>query len=266
MNTLYTCYPGGKHKALSLSYDDGNVADRTMVHMLNVGEIKGTFHLNSGQLDGEHRVKTDEVASLYEGHEIACHTATHPTLTRCPDHEIIAQILEDRRALEELAGYTVRGLSYPNGAWNVGIRDLLPRLGLSWARTVDTTGHFHHGEEPFAMKTSCHHNDNLLERAREFISLTKGQYLYWFTVWGHSWEFDRDDNWQLLEDFVSLCGNRSDLWYTTCTGMWDYLDAAKRMRYSADSRFVENPSGLPVCISFNGVIHHIPPGDRIRLV
>ncbi len=30
MNKVYTCFPGGKHKVLTMSYDDGKLEDRRL--------------------------------------------------------------------------------------------------------------------------------------------------------------------------------------------------------------------------------------------
>ena len=72
MNRVYCCYPGGKHKALTMSYDDGRVHDRRLIEIFNRYGIKGTFHLNSGlfqRMDGKDgRVQPDEVKELYKGH------------------------------------------------------------------------------------------------------------------------------------------------------------------------------------------------------
>ena len=46
--TIYTCFPGGKHKVLTMSYDDGQIHDRRLIEIFNKYGIKGTFHLNSG--------------------------------------------------------------------------------------------------------------------------------------------------------------------------------------------------------------------------
>ena len=35
MNKVYICFPGGKHKALTMSYDDGRVSDRRLVALFN---------------------------------------------------------------------------------------------------------------------------------------------------------------------------------------------------------------------------------------
>lgn len=34
-------------------------------------------------------------------------------------------------------------------------------------------------------------------------------------VWGHSYEFDNHDNWDVIEKFCAYMGNRNDIWYAT---------------------------------------------------
>ena len=41
-------YPGGLAKAITFSYDDGQVYDRRLIEIFNQAGFKGTFHLNSG--------------------------------------------------------------------------------------------------------------------------------------------------------------------------------------------------------------------------
>ena len=48
LGIIYTCFPGGKHKALTMSYDDGREEDRRLVKLFNQHGIKGTFNINAG--------------------------------------------------------------------------------------------------------------------------------------------------------------------------------------------------------------------------
>ena len=68
---------GGKHHALTMSYDDGMIFDRKLVDIFNKYGIKGTFHLNSGNFGKEGYISKEEVKILYRGHEVACHTVHH---------------------------------------------------------------------------------------------------------------------------------------------------------------------------------------------
>ena len=91
--TIYTCFPGGKHKVLTMSYDDGKLEDRRLVSIFNKYGIKGTFHLNSGR-EMDTRIPTSEYQELYKGHEVSCHTLTHPTIAKEGRvfEEVIAEI------------------------------------------------------------------------------------------------------------------------------------------------------------------------------
>mgnify|MGYP000794294821 CR=1 FL=1 len=41
-------FPGGKKKALTLSYDDGVEQDIRLIDIMKANGLKGTFNLNSG--------------------------------------------------------------------------------------------------------------------------------------------------------------------------------------------------------------------------
>ena len=53
MNTIYKCFPLGKHKVLTMSYDDGKAADIRLTEIFRRYGIKGTFHLNAGLYDDQ---------------------------------------------------------------------------------------------------------------------------------------------------------------------------------------------------------------------
>ena len=94
MNKIYCCFPGGRHKALTMSYDDGKLQDRRLVDIFNRHGIRGTFHINSGIFNDPQRVRPEEMKALYQGHEVACHTVTHPTIERCPMPEAAHEVLD----------------------------------------------------------------------------------------------------------------------------------------------------------------------------
>ncbi len=265
MNTIYMCFPGGKHKVLTLSYDDGRLEDRQLVSILNRHGIKATFHLNSGLCENPDRIPPAEWPTLYQGHEVACHTVTHPTIARCPIEHTAMQVLEDRKRLEEVMQYPVRGMSYPNGSYNREIMDLLPGLGIEYCRVVGNTDSFEMPEDYLCWKATCHHNHNLLENAEQFVGLFKTQYLYMMYVWGHSYEFTADKNWDLMEAFCEKVGNREDIWYATNIQIVDYMKAAKRLRCTVSGDIVYNPNACSIWVNVNGEIREIQGGQTLRL-
>ena len=267
MKTVYTCFPGGKFKCLTMSYDDGKLADRRLVALFNRTGIRGTFHLNSGLMRAdESRIRPEEIRALYAGHEVACHTVTHPTIARCPMPGVVSEVIEDRRALEAVMGYPVRGLSYPNGSYSAGICDMLRHTGIRYARVVGNSDGFEMPEDFMRWKATCHHNHRLLELGEEFLALQKKQYQYLMYVWGHSYEFDRDDNWSLIETFCERMGGQDDIWYATNIEIVDYMDVFSRLQFAADNSFVVNPSAASAWIRVdNGDPIEIPGGAHVSL-
>ncbi len=265
MHKTYYCFPGGKHKVLTMSYDDGKLEDRRLVNIFNEHKIKGTFHINGGLFENKERLKKSEICTLYTGHEIACHTLTHPTIARCPKEQIVNQVLKDREILEEITGAPVRGLSYPNGSYNKQIKEVLPHLGIAYSRTVNSTRNFNLPSDLMEWNPTCHHNMDLTELGKEFIDLHKTQYLYMMYVWGHSYEFEKDNNWEVIETFCKMIGNKEDIWYATNIEIVDYLHAVENLIYTAAGNGVYNPSALDVWISVDDQVVKVEGGKYVSL-
>ena len=104
-------YPGGLAKAITFSYDDGQVYDRRLIEIFNQAGFKGTFHLNSGNLDKDGYVQKAELPTLYAEHEIACHGVTHRHPRQMNQTEWLREVWQDRLTLEELTGGIVQGMS-----------------------------------------------------------------------------------------------------------------------------------------------------------
>lgn len=113
--TRYFAFPGGRYKALVMSYDDGNVQDRRLVALFNKHGIKGSFHLNSAKLGRPNHLDRTEIRTLYRGHEVSGHSLHHPHLTQLGDDGVRHEVGDDRTALEKLADVPVPGFSYPFG-------------------------------------------------------------------------------------------------------------------------------------------------------
>jgi peptidoglycan/xylan/chitin deacetylase (PgdA/CDA1 family) len=248
MELIYFCFPGGRHKAVTLSYDDGKTMDRRLVEIFNRAGLKATFNLNGDKFGRDDRIEKSEVASLYAGHEVAAHSLTHPTLTRCPREMMVRQIFDDRRRLEDIVGYAVRGFAYPNGQHTPTLHALLPELGVAYARTTISTNDLLLPTNLITWDPTCHHRERLVERTTEFLARAKSQYLDLLYVWGHSIDFDREDNWHIIDEFAEMVGGRNDIWFATNIEIVDYLAAVDRLQYTASCDRVHNPSAASVWI------------------
>ena len=289
MNRIYKCFPGGKFKVLTLSYDDGKLEDKRLVDIFNKNGIRATFNVNSGLTDMPIRLPASEWNDLYDNHEIALHTCTHPTMNRCGSYEIAREILEDKTNIEKIIHKPVRGMALPNGAGNKLITSIAADLGIKYIRPAtdqyavvksaleyanDCEGPILLGDENgFSMPTdymnwipTCHHNHNLVEFGKRFMKLTKKQYLYMMYVWGHSFEFERNNNWEVMEEFCEMIGHRGDIWYATNIEIVDYNEAFDRLQIFADNEYIYNPSACSVWVAVNNVrVVEIPGGETIKL-
>ncbi len=256
-------FPGGKAKALTMSYDDSHIQNRRLVNIFNHYGIKGTFHLNTGFLDTEPYLHSSEITGLFEGHELSVHTVSHPRLTSVPNETIVEEIMEDRKKLEQLAGYPVRGMSYPYGNYNKYLLQTLPMLGIEYSRTVNSHGSFQLPENFLCWHPTCHHNDSLLERCDAFLNEKKKQ-MHLFYVWGHSFEFEKNNNWDLIETFCEKISDDETVWYATNIEIVDYLQALKQLRFSVDRKMIYNPSAISLWIGVDGQAMEIKPGKTIN--
>ncbi len=221
-----------KLKAITFSYDDGVTQDIRLIELLNKYGLKCTFNLNS-ELLGEkgilrrenqrivhYKIHPDDVKSVYEGHEVAVHTLTHPNLTQLDDAQIIRQVEQDRLNLSELVGYEVIGMAYPCGGVNNDDRTakiIQENTGVKYSRTITCNNSFSLQDNLYRFNPSAYHLDfdNLMSLGQQFVDL-EAKTPQIFYVWGHSYEMDyRPDYWIRLEEFFKLISNRSDIFYGT---------------------------------------------------
>lgn len=222
----------GKMKAVTFSYDDGVTQDIRLIELLNKYGLKCTFNLNSEYLGNpgflkqgfgriaHYKVHPDHVKEVYEGHEVAVHTLTHPNLTMQTDEEVIHQVEQDRLNLSELVGYEVVGMAYPCGGVNNDDRvaELIKNhTGVKYSRTITCTGNFDVQDNLYRFNPSVYHLnfDEMMELGRKFVELEtdKPQIFY---IWGHAYEMDYDsDSWNKLEEFFRLISGKDDIFYGT---------------------------------------------------
>jgi len=221
-----------KRKAVTFSYDDGVTQDIRLIELLNKYGLKCTFNLNSellgkkgiltreGQRISHYKVHPEDIKSVYEGHEVAVHTLTHPNLTQLDDAEIIRQVEQDRLNLSALVDYEVIGMAYPCGGVNNDdrvARIIREKTGVQYSRTITCNNSFNPQDNLYRFNPSAYHLnfDNLMSLGRQFVDLdTKTPQIFY--IWGHSYEMDYcPDYWIRLEEFFKLISNRSDIFYGT---------------------------------------------------
>lgn len=270
MNKLTFSWPDGKSGAVTTSWDDGTVHDRRLLDIFNRHGIKGTWNLNAGNLPSDaadplaaKRVTKAELRSLYAGHEIACHSFTHPFLERIPEEAVLAEMISDRLALEPLAGYPVKGMALPFGAYDTRVVKLLRNCGIVHCRTTRSTSAFALPDDFLEWHPTCHHKADLAALWKQFQDHRHGNKLLY--VWGHSYEFDRDGNWDHIERFAALAGPDKAVWHATNMEICTYVTAWRSLWCSLDMSSVRNTSAVPLWFRTGDALLHCAPGQTLSL-
>ena len=272
-------FEGGKPKAFTLSYDDDTRPDIRFCEIIDKYGLKCTFNINSGLFKKDDDTSNSRTLRrtegieffkkcLSNGHEIAVHGYKHPWLESLPPSMATLDVLTDRIELEKIFGGIIRGMAYPQGTYDDDVVNCLRACGIAYSRTTKTTDRFDIPTDWLRMPATCHHNSpKLMELAEKFVSKKKPQPQL-FYVWGHAYEFDDNDNWNVIEDLAKYIGGRDDIWYATNIEIYEYIDDYNRLVFSADGQTVYNPTNRT--LYFNN--HHteeqvisIAPGETIRL-
>lgn len=218
----------GKMKALTFSYDDGVCPDGKLIEILNKYGMKGTFNINTGfhpKTDVRpsnvrkdvviEKYRWSELKETYKEHELACHSLTHPHLENLDRITCRAEVLTDMINLEAITGKKPIGMAYPYGTYNDETVDVLRELGIKYCRGIRSTHSFELQTDLLRFQPTCHHNDpELMELAKRFVEATPNTPQI-FYVWGHTYEFETDKNWDVIERFCEYMAGRDDIFYGT---------------------------------------------------
>lgn len=254
-------FPDWKLKAVTLSYDDGVVFDRKMISILDKYGLKCTFNINSelyANETGGRRLTKDEATELYKNspHEVAIHGAKHLSLAEVSPEAATRDVIVDRENLEAQFGRIIKGMAYANGSYNDTAVEILKNSGVKYARTTIATNAFDIPTDWLRLPSTCHHTAaNLDELTDKFLSIEEGGY-FWgnapklFYLWGHSYEFNDNDNWEIIENFAKKVGNREDIWYCTNGEVYDYVKAFEKLEFSVDGKIIKNPTDTDLYLCY----------------
>lgn len=214
-------------RALTFSYDDGIEQDRKLVEIFNKYGMKATFNLNTGiqtpesnfEIEGVYinRMKQEGLEELYRGHEIATHGLTHAAPTGMTKEQLDKEFLTDMSNIERIYGTYPVGMAYAYGCVDDEVVKYLKSIGIKYGRTVEASHSFEIPKEPLKLKATCHHDDDMLfELAEKFLKAEpKENEQMLFYVWGHSYEFDVNNNWDRIEEFCKMMSGKADIFYGT---------------------------------------------------
>ena len=277
-------FPGGKAKAVTLSYDDGCKHDIRFSEIISKYGLKCTFNLcDMGKENDSWRMSKEEIIKniVEKGHEIAVHGIRHKAEGTARPIEGIRDVLDCRLELENAFGTIIRGMAYPdagityfaNNATYEQIKNYLTELDIVYSRTLggDNTSFELPQDWHCWMPTAHHCNPKIMEYIDEFLKLDLSPEAYHarrapalFYLWGHSFEFDGANNWDLLENICDKLSGHDEIWYATNIEIYDYVQAYNSLVFSADTKIIYNPTLIDVWFDIEGTLYCIKSGETLK--
>lgn len=271
----YMRFPGGLEKAFTMSYDEGIASDKRFIKVIDSHGVKCTFNLNSGLFSERpvrhNRMSEEESYLTFKDshHELGLHGHKHLFMTKVSPAQCAQEIVANREYLEAKYNRIVAGMAYPYGATNDSICEMLRLLGVHYGRTTESTGKFDIPKDFYRWNPTCHHTDaNLFDIVDNFIESaphdeSKSREPYLFMIWGHTYDFDREDNWNVLDELLNLVAERQDVWYATNGEIYEYVTAFNNLEWGITDQLVYNPSALDVWVERDKKLYHIPSGKTV---
>ncbi len=263
-------YPFGKSKAFNVTYDDGVLQDVRFVEMLNSYNLKGTFNLNSGLMENEFewthesgivvkRLNKEKVLALYDGHEIASHTLTHTYLEGKTEAEIMFELKEDKKNLENLFQREIKGFAVPFDYYSDLIEECTKKCGFEYARISEETLLFKPQTDYHRWKATVFHLDNSLEKlTSDFIDTDMELAL--FQIVGHSYDLDTENMWDKIEKVFKEISLQDDVLPMTTIEIIDYLKAMGEAEITES--YIDNRSEQSLWFSVNGTVCEVKPKTK----
>ena len=276
MANMIMRFPGGLPKALTLSYDDGVEQDEKLIAIAEKYGLKGTFNINSGCFPPEgttyapgtihRRMPLNRLKDVYakSSWEIAAHAYTHASLVGLPANIAAEEVLRDRKELEDIFGTVIRGFAYPYGAFDDQSVEILRSCGICYARTVQSTRDFHLPKDWLRLQATCHHNDpELMNLADKFVKARNWWDPMLFYLWGHSYEFEANDNWDVIERFAQAVSGKEDIWYAANIEIYDYCKAFSQLVFNTAMTLCVNPTARDLWFAYGEKEVHVPAGSTV---
>lgn len=284
MRYRFLRFPDGKAKAFTMSYDDNPPQDRRLLETLTRYGIRGTINVCDCWYDNwNDRPAPEETRALVDagGHEIAQHCYNHVAPSLSSPCTVMREVITGRQALERRFDRLVRGMAYPD----CGIlrfdsqnsyettRQILQNAGVAYSRSLGADNNrFQLPSDWYNWIPTAHHgNPQLFPWLDAFLAANpkegyaaNGSPLL-FYVWGHSYEFDRDNNWELLEELCRRAGGQDQVWYATNIEIHDYVAAYEALRFNVDETLVYNPGRETVWFATDEREYCVKGGETLRL-
>ena len=170
-------------KLFVFAIDDGTVFDKKVIDIFNKYGISATFNLNSGLQDyvwykdwlEVSRLKLEENKNIYEGHEVASHSLTHPFLTSLSDEDIYKEVKEDIDNLKNIFSREIHSFSFPFDGFDEKSINIIKSLGITHIILPCIDDSFRYPADTYHIKVTSWNIDDALRKVKRFIYSTRSR-------------------------------------------------------------------------------------------
>lgn len=233
-------------KYFTWNFDDGLEQDKRIIKILKERGMGATFNLNSSlfgrkqmigrignlgikeipietyeedkrtflKYSSHYRIPKDEIVDVYNGFEIASHTAEHIDLTKCNKEEALAQIAQDQVILGDMFHTEITGFAYPFGRYNKQTLEVLRKRHILYARTASMAKDFDLPKDTLQLPiTSWIIKKDAIAKVQEFIDADSEKDQF-FLMFAHGYELDfdtKESNFAKFETICDMVAHRKDI-------------------------------------------------------
>lgn len=203
-------------KYFIFSIDDGTIYDREVIDIFNKYNIRATFNLNSGLQDfvwyqGDkpvERLKLYENRHIYDNHEVASHSLTHPYLTSLSDEDVYREVKEDIDNIERIFDRKVTTFSFPFDYFDERTINIIKGVGVTQIILPKIDDSFRFPSDLFHIKVTSWSIDDALEKVDRFIKDKDAEI---FIYLSHSYDYEFADTYDKLEELCQKAKSSSDI-------------------------------------------------------
>jgi peptidoglycan/xylan/chitin deacetylase (PgdA/CDA1 family) len=177
---------------MRLSCDDGCASDRRVADLATKYEVEATFYWpvewhSLAYENGYEPLAYHDALDIARAHEVGSHTITHRHLTKLDPAEAAFEIVNSKTMLERLFNTEITKFAPPRGYTNPSITEATLAVYKS-QRLTRGPGLVH-----VHPNSGANGHMDWLEYARTHEVEE---------LWFHSWELDKYDLWDQLEDYL----------------------------------------------------------------
>lgn len=265
-------YPQGCHKAFNVTYDDGILQDVRLVELLNKYGMKGTFNLNSELMKNEFewtheygmvikRLPVEKALSIYDGHEVASHTLTHPCMYDLSENQIMYEMAEDKKNLKKLFGKEIYGFAVPFDYYDEKIAKCVKNCGFEYGRCSLESYSYKPNADAYYWSAGIFH---LSPGFQDFVEgfFQTDEELAVCQIVGHAYDLDTEDMWDEMESIFQRIRADKDILPMTTIEMVHYLKAMRNTIISENE--IRNYSDLDLWFEVHGDKVVVKPGEVLK--